>query len=291
MKIAAQSDAFIEKYGLADGLARMKKIGYDTVTYAINERYDSPFTTQWTDKEIREKYEPIGEAFRKAGLRLVHVYEQNEIYNDLLKHTTEARKTMVINGMKAAAYLGAEAYFIKPATMNQTVVGDIKEYTKNLTVDFIQLLKPYEESLGVRLGFFNNFRRSSNVPYACNSEELLELCKEFNVVCAIDVANAYKAWMRPGEMLETLKEYTRAFLVTDAENTLKLPAIPMFGAARYEDFIPGLKGIGDHVYAVTVTTPVYKRYADFKDVPEVFDAVDELLYTATKVVADRANLA
>ena len=87
MKVAAQSDFYFQTYGPEEGIKRLEELGYEYITYTITGRYDQPFATEWTDKELEENYAPIKEAVEKSKLKMLFAVIGTDIYNDVIYFT------------------------------------------------------------------------------------------------------------------------------------------------------------------------------------------------------------
>lgn len=284
MKLVAQSDFFIKHCGGIESLDRVKKIGYEYISYTVSDRYDEPFTTQWGDKELEEYFAPIGNAIKERGLKLFYVEVGGDIYNDLLTHTTEARTKMCLQVVKACHYLGCDTVAIKPAKVNRAT-ADAWEITKNMTYQILDQVKAEADKYGIKLAITNNIRCGGQYLYGSEPDELLELCERYDAKAIINPSSAFVAHERVGRFISKVGDKLFAFLINDLESSNKNPFMPMMGSLDYATIIEALKGADQNAGAVMMCTPVFNRFKQFVDHQGVNDSLDTLLYKMGLVIS------
>ncbi len=281
MKLAAQSDFFIKNYGLEEGLKRLKNIGYEAICYTIDGRYDQPFTTEWTDKELSAKFCPIGETIRNSGLQLLYTSLLCDSYNQLLPHTTEARMKMCVQALKATYYMGGDtfAFSLPMAGFGQDSVAETKVFAEQ----YLDALTAAAAPLGMTVAVFNNpGRGSSCYSYGSLPSELLELTEKFGVKVILDPANAHRSCSRISQLINELKDKIFAFALTEVDRV-----IPLMGAVNYPEVINEL-GKLEHTYHLVVDyNPVFKRYCHFLSSEGVTCALETFLYDIAKALASQ----
>lgn len=291
MKVAAQADFFIKHYGVEHALKKLKATGYEYITYEISGRYDEPFTTQWTDWDIKEQFSPIGVCATNENLNLAYTTLKSCIYHDLLPETSEARKQMCIQAVKATACMGCPVFAIRPAAMFYKR-PDIYEVTKKISWDIFESVKQTADRVGVQLAFVNN-----NCCYAYGSriDDLIELSEHFDGKIVIDPMNAYEAHENEMELAKQAGDRLLAFCVTDLEGDEGNPfhftgkqrtIMPMMGALNYPLIIDRMKAVNQEAIVSVIYNDVLERYVDFVDSEPLMDAFDKLFYKTGCLIAD-----
>lgn len=278
MKLAAQSEFFIKNYGPEEGLKRLKNIGYDSISYSITDRYDEPFTTEWTDKDLEAKFRPIGDAIRASGLEFLYTSLVCDTYNQLLPQTTEARMKMCVQAIKATYYMGGDTFaFALPMASSG---ADSIARTKELTEQYMDAMYEVAKPLGISIAVFNNpGRTSSCYSYGSLAEELLELNEKYGAKIILDPKNAYRSHCRIGQLISQLKDKVFAFVLSEADKPL-----PMMGSVNYPEVINELGKLECDYSMVVNYSPVFKRYSHFASAEGVTKAVETLLYDMAKAI-------
>lgn len=286
MKLAAQSDFFIKSFGPENGFKKLREIGYESVSYNIADRYDEPFTTEWTEEELKNRFAAIGKAARDSGLEMVYATANCEMYNDLIVHTFDARKKMCVRFVQAAAAMGCKYIALRPAGFN-TTHEDAWELSKKISFEVFDAMKAEADKLGIGLAFINNVRRAKKYCFGCTAEELLELCDRYGGKVVIDPVNAYNAHERLDKLINGVKDKLIGLVISDVESTIKNPFMPMMGSIDYTVVIGCAQSIGDDAYAVMNCSNVFKRYEDFADSEGVISSVNTLLYDMGKAIVGK----
>ena len=266
MKIAAQSDFFFQTYGPEEGIKRIEELGYKYITYTITGRYDQPFTTQWTDKELKEHYSPIKEAMDNSNLEMLFAVVGTDIYNDVLHFTLEARKKMCVHSVKAAAYAGCKILAVRPATIVRAT-QDAMQKSKAISFEVFDAMKEEADKLGVKLAFINNTKSQNlwggNICYGSNASDLMELAEKYDAGIVIDPVSANHAMERVENLLVGVGDKLIGFFLTDIEGTTKANVIPTLGCLNYSDIARNLKYASEDAALVAMYSPILKRYSDF----------------------------
>lgn len=287
MKLAVQSDFFIQNYGLEKGLEYIKTIGYQQMIYNFSERYDGPFATEWTDTELENFYTPIGKAANKIGLDIPFTLVDGAIYNDLLPETFEARKKLCIQALKATAYMGCNVMGIRPVSFYYSH-EDVLKTTKDISNGMFQLLKTEADRLGIRLAFVNNNRvrvfSSGSYSYGCRISELMELANKYEAGIIIDPVNAHLAGERAEELIIGAGDMLVGVLLRDVETDGETPAMTRMGILDYDEISRALKKAEPSATAVMMSNSVHERYADFRAEDSFVTALSELLFEMGNVI-------
>ena len=289
MKLAAQSDFFVKNYGPADGLKRVKEIGYNYASYTVTERYDEPFTTEWTEKELKEFFAPVGQSARDNGLELLYTTVSCDVYNELLPHTFEARKKMCVHAVKACAYMGCKIFALPTCNFHRNVAGAY-ETSKAHTFELFDMVKEEADKHGVKLAVINIPARKSQYCFGCSTEDLLELCDKYGASVVVDPAAAARSGERLERMLAQIGDkLLHAFIISDYEAAFNMPFMPMMGAMNYPLIIDTLKKLGGDTTVVMSYTPVFHRYKHFASSTDLNAALGKLLYDMGRGIIGAEN--
>ena len=292
MKIAAQCDWFIEKYGPEGGVRYLKELGFENLVLTINGRYDQPFTTSWTDRDLEENYAPVRKAARGSSLNMLFAVLGTNIYLDDLAHTADARRKMCVQAVKAAAYAGCAFLGVRPAVLVQSS-PDAPEKSKEITCSIFDEMQAAAKQTGIRLAFINGTKTLGcsygNRCYGSSSRDLLELAERYDGKILIDPISAEFANEKAEELIEAAGERLLGILVTDMECSTRLPVIPTAGHINYVSITQALRHVCDDAALVTMYTPVFKRYKDLLQTEGLADELSRLLLRVTKVFAERGT--
>jgi len=287
MKIAAQSDFYFQTYGPNEGIKRLEKLGYQYITYTITDRYDQPFTTKWTDTEIKERYEPIKKAVEASNLEMLFAMIGTDIYNDVLHHTFEARKKMCVNAVKAAAYAGCGIIAVRPATIVRAVQNAM-EKSKEISLEVFNAMKEEAEKMGVKLAFINNTMSQTlwggNFCYGSTAADLVELSERYDAGIIIDPVSAYNSLQRVEELLVGVGDKLIGFLITDIEGATKSSVLPTMGIINYSEISNCLRQVPEETALVVMQTPILKRYGDFIHNEPMVEALNQFLRKTADVI-------
>ena len=292
MKVAAQCDFYLQHYGLGKGLTYLKDLGYQNLVYTITGRYDQPFTTQWTDKELEEYYSPIKKAVEESEMNMLFAILATDIYLDDLAHTADARRKMCVQAVKAAAYAGCKILGVRPAILVQTV-SDALEKSKEITCGIFDEMKKVADEVGVTLAFINGTviqgYSYGNHCYGSNINELIELANRYDGKIIVDPVTAEHAKENVKDMVLGAGDRLIGMLITDMEKASRLPLIPTMGCINYPDISACLKDVCEEAALVTMHTPVFKKYADFLNNDSMVKSLSQLLWKITDVMHNRSK--
>ena len=292
MRIAAQSDFYFQTYGPEEGIKRIEELGYEYITYTITGRYDQPFTTQWTDKELEENYSPIKKAVENSNLKMLFAVVGTDIYNDVLHFTLEARKKMCVHSVKAAAYAGCKIIAVRPATIVRST-QDAMQKSKDISLEVFDAMKEEADKLGVKLAFINNTRAQNlwggNYCYGSNASDLMELAEKYDAGIVIDPVNANHAMERVEDLLVGVGDKLLGFFLTDIEGTTKAHVIPTLGCLNYGEIARNLKYASEDTALVSMYSPILKRYSDFTGSESFVKTLGELLLKMAKEFLQRSQ--
>ena len=296
MRIAAQSDFFIRHYGAVEGLKRIKELGYTQITYTFQERYNEPFTTEWTDKEIEEKFSAIKQAIDESGLKLLFATIATDIYSDLAPQTFDARKKMCVQIVKAAAFMGCKVLGVRPASLYHSTT-DVLQTSKSISLEVFDLMQDTAKQYGVKLAFINNTRvqcfTTGSYSYGCKASELLELAEIYDGGIIVDPVNAYYAHERVCDLLKNVEDKLLGFQLTDTEADINFRnyTIPMMGVIDYFELGRVLKQTNPQSTLVVMHTPIMKRYLKFISADSFVVAFTQLLYEiAQTLLSDKETI-
>ena len=289
MRRTAQIDLFIDKYGIDAAFAMLSKLGYQYAAYELNEVKAEPSFADWSEEEMKTRFEAIGEAAIRHGIEITYVTLSKGIYNDLLPSTFETRKKWCTQAVKAAAYMGSKVVAIQPVFFYSRK-KDIYELSKQLTEEVLAEMKPVAEERGVQLGFMNNLQKNA---YGTKGEELLELAGNYDAKILIDPSFAKRAEEDISGLLRTVGKETFAFFVTDIERITTSPYgvtfTPLMGQLDYSQLREDMKYLADDTCLTAMNSQVIVRYGELaKDQDFVF-ALSEYLHKVLVVLEKKGE--
>lgn len=283
MKLTAQADFYIEKFGAEKGVKYLKNLGYQNIIYTITARTLEPLSALKNDSEIEESFRALRETLHDTGVNLVFTNFREEIYHDLVPSLLEKRKQMCIQAVRVTAYMGCKVMGVRPVCFRCSATNEWEE-SKRLTYEIYSEVKKEADKFGVKLAFLNNTKQLcfsyGTYSYGCKASELLELSEAFDSGIILNPAYALKAGERIEEMLTETKDKLLGFCIDDKAQRATTQGIPMFGSVDYYGLIEYFKSYESDAAAVMMYTPIMNRYADFT---YDFNVVDTLAKTFRSV--------
>ena len=266
MKLTAQADFFIENYGVKNGVDFLKNLGYQNMIYTITARVLEPFLESVDDNEMKKKFGEIQDVMKQENINLLYTTLREEVYSDLYSCTPESKIKLVINAIKATAYMGCDTLVVRPICFRRST-ADAWKKSKECTYEIYGAAKKVADELGVKIAFFNNTKQlcftSGTYSYGCRAAELLELANEFDSGVVINPVYALKAGERVQELLSELGDKVLGFMIEDKNQRIESQGIPFFGAVDYYGLIDYFKENPSDMAMVMSYTPIMNRYKEF----------------------------
>ena len=289
MKLTAQADFYIEKYGPNTGVRYLKTLGYQNVIYTITARMLEPFWGSSDDCKMRETFSNIREAFENAGVNLLFTTMKEEVYHDLLSRPIETSKEMVIWAVKATAYMGCKVLVVRPISFRRSS-PEAWDKTKELTYEIYLAAKEEADKLGIKIAFFNNSKHlcftSGTYSYGCRTSELLELADAFESGIVINPVYALKAGERVEELLTELGDKVLGFVIEDQAQREIARGVPFFGAVDYYGLIKYFQNHPSDMAIVMMYTPIMSRYEEFAEDMEFVTAITKAFMKMACLIAN-----
>ena len=283
MNLAIQSGYYLKDCPQC-GVERIAKLGYKYATCKIKGRYDQAFA-DFTDDELKNEYEPLGKLFSDKGIKLVYTELASEMYLNYGADNNAAREKMVINSIKATAFMGCNHLLLKPIALNGAGADSV-EVSKKITIDIIERLLPVAKEYGVELLISNNTCRNSRIFYCSEPEDLLELYEKYGIKTVFDPVRAYRSMWKFTKSFNMLKDVLFAYQIADIESSVKNPFMPMMGSLDYPEIIKTLAKINEdnkERYAVMIADNVFNRFSQFSS-EGLSSSLDELLFKMGKII-------
>lgn len=279
MKLAAQADFYIEKFGPKEGTKKLKEIGYQNIVYTITPQTFAKFS----DDDFCLNRSEI----EKAGMQMTFAICGKELYLDHAPHEFEGRKQMCIKALKAAALMGCSVLGVRPLAFRNSTPNAWEE-SKRLTYELYSEVREEADKLGVKLAFFNNTKQpcfsSGTYSYGCRASELLELAKNFDSGIIIDPAYALKAGERVEELLTETKDKLLGFCISDMAQREMTQALPMFGSVDYQGLIHFFQDYESDAAVVMMYTPIMNRYSDFVSNQELISSITRTYLKVARLI-------
>lgn len=288
MKLTAQADFYIEKFGAENGVKYLKDLGYQNIIYTITARTLEPFSKLQNECEIKNHFKLLRESLDDTGVNLVFTNYREEIYNDQIPSMLESKKQSCIQAVKATAYMGCKIMGVRPVCFRCST-PDAWEESKRLTYEIYSEVKKEADKLGVKLAFFNNTKQlcfsSGTYSYGCRASELLELAEYFESGVIINPAYALRAGERVEELLLETKDKLLGFCIDDKAQRTMSQGIPMFGAVDYYGLIDFFKTYQSDAAMVMMYTPIMNRYVDFIYDHDVVDTLTKAFMSVACLIS------
>ena len=300
MKITCESDFYIQRYGLDEGLKKIKEIGYQYITYTLTEMSNFPDFGEWTKEKIEEHYEPLRKLLEKYGLHISYLTMARGIYNHNQPTTFEARKRWCVQAMRVAAYLGCSSVVIRSTALPAALPTGYKEVyqqSKEILWEILSVMKEEGDKIGVRPVVLNV---GDLFNYGNRVEELLECVDKFGIGVLLDPSMAHLMreripcltttgyWDslgrvheegRPGDsIIELLQEHLIGVLLNDTERTIGKPVLPMSGIIDHREIVRQMQRCPNELCLTVVYQPIFKRFSEFLETESLVDTLGEYFY-------------
>lgn len=276
MKLTAEANFYIEKYGAKAGIEYLKNLGYQNIIYTLTARILEPFLSKSSDEQMEQVFGAIRKAANEAGIHILYTMMKEEIYNDQIPNALNKNKVIYIQGIKATAILGCQYIGVRPVCLRYSSPCALKD-SEMLTYEIYSEIKEEADKYGVRLAFVNNSKQlcftSGTYSYGCRSNELLELAEEFRAGIIVNPVYALKAGERVEDMLTEVKDKLIGFCVDDKSQRTIYQTFPMFGSVDYESLIDFFKNYKSEAATVMMYSQIFNRYSEFSSDQDIVDTV------------------
>lgn len=276
MKLTAEANFYIEKYGAKVGIEYLKNLGYQNLIYTLTARVLEPFLSKNADDELENVFGSIRDAANEANMQILFTVMKEEIYNDQNPKLLNKNKLIYMQGVKATAYLGCKFLGVRPVCLRYSSPCALKD-SEMLTYEIYSEIQEEADKYGVRLAFVNNTKQlcftSGTYSYGCRGNELLELAEEFGAGIIVNPVYALKAGERVEDMLTEVKDKLIGFCIDDKSQRTIYQTFPMFGCVDYESLIDFFKNYKSEAASVIMYSQIFNRYSEFSSDQDIVDAV------------------
>ena len=288
MKLTAQADFYIEKYGPQKGIEILRNLGYQNIIYTLAARVLEPFLDENKDAEMRKKFEEIRDAAKDAEVNILFTTMKEEIYSDLFTCIPDAKIANVKAAIKATSYMGCEMLAVRPICFRKSIPNAWEE-TKKVTYQIYGGAKKDADSLGVKIAFLNTTKQlcfsSGTYSYGCNAEDLIELADEFESGVVINPVYALKSGEKVEEMLDKIGDKVIGFMIDDKTQRIESQGMPFFGAVDYYGLIRYFETHPSDMAMVMTYSSIMNRYSEFADDMEFVEALTKAFKNVACVIA------
>ena len=305
MKITAEADFFINRYGLEAGLQKLAEQGYRYISYNVRVMHEDASFGEWPREKLEAYCQPLRQALEKSGLQLAYLIADRGIYSHADPGSFPTRKSWCVQTVRMAAYLGCPAAVIRPASVPASCDGGY-ERSQELLEQALSAMAAEGARLGVRPAILNT---SELFVYGNRTQELLALAQEYRAGILLDPSAAYQLRQRipclttvgywdspspvypengdePG-MPEVLREHLIGVVCNDTERTIGNPMLPLMGALDYRGIRRQLGESARQLYLTMAYQPIFKRYDDFLDRESLVAALTEYFYHLAKGIGEK----
>lgn len=287
MRLAAQADFYIEKFGIEKSVSYLKNLGYQDIIYTMATRDFEGISSDNSESVNVDKYDYLRKVLDDSGMNLIFTVVKEEIYNDQMPQLLERRKKTYIQAVHATANLGCKYMGVRPVCLRCSTPGAWEE-SRKLTYEIYSEIKEEADKVGVKLAFFNNTKQlcfsSGTYSYGCKASELLELAEYFDAGIIVNPVYALKAGERVEELLLVVQDKLLGFCIDDKSQRANAQGIPMFGAVDYYGLTEFFRTYRSEAAGVMMYTPILNRYSDFLHDFELVDAITKAFMSVAQLI-------
>lgn len=305
MKITCEADFYIQRYGIDEGMKKIKELGYQNISYMLMEMKDYPDFHEWSKEKMEEYYEPLREVLEKYGLHIYYLTMARSIYNHSEPETFEVRKLWYLQAMRVAAYLGCHMVVISPAILPGSLPTGYQETyrrSKEILWEVLAVMKEEGDKIGVRPVVLN---ARYLYTYGNRGMELLECAEKFGSGVLLDPSMAYVArdkipclttiryWDSVGRVyedcdsgtsiIELLQEHLIGVLLNDIERTIGNRVLPMSGVIDHRELVRQMKKCQNELCLTVTYQPIFKRFSEFLGAEYLVNTLGTYLYQMAKL--------
>ena len=279
MRITAEADAYLERYGAETGLQKLKSAGYDAVSLCIRDMHRDPNFASLSEAQLKERFSPLREALDRLEMKLSFVIADRDIYSSKDPGSSELRKQWCLQTVRIAAVLGSSIAVVRPAPVSGE--ANARARSKEILLDVLSAMEAEGKPLGVRPAGLNTCQPNA---YGNRLKELAELAETTGAGILFDPAAAYLLhervpgfttfgyWDAPTSYWDTeeeqpwLSDALSAYLIgirfNDTERTIGNPELPLSGVLDYRTIVKALENRSDDLYLSVDCRTILKRYHD-----------------------------
>ena len=296
MKVTCESDFYIQRYGIEEGLKKIKELGYQNISYTLTQMSVFPDFGEWSKEKLEEQYEPLRKVLEKYGLGISYITMARSIYNHNQPTTFETRKTWCLQTMRVAAYLGCPLVVVYPTALPGGC-PDLYQRSKEILWEVLSDMREESSKIGVQVAIQN---AGDLYNYGNRGEELLECAETFGVSVLLDPSMAHLLreripcltttgyWdslvrvrvggRRTVTIIEYLQEHLIGVLLNDTERTIGNPVLPMMGVIDHREIVRQMKTCKKELCLTVIYQPIFKRFSEFLESESLVDTLGEYFY-------------
>ncbi len=283
MKLGTTSGAYVERYGLKNGLRRMRELGYECMDYQGFVDTESPLFTASLTK-FEETLTEIRRACDDAGIAVSQAHGPWRYPpRDATEEERAERLEKMLRSVYGSALLGCENLVIHPIMPFGADSDPEPERMWEINLEFMRKLADGGREHGVTVCF-------ENMPMTALAisppEAILRFVKEldhpFFKIC-LDTGHCSALGLSAGDAVRLIgKEYLKVMHVHDNDGKADYHWLPYTGVIDWDDFSDALAQIGFEG-TVSLETQVSDALAE----GEERRAADEALVSSLRRIARR----
>ena len=281
MKIGIESAAYLERYGLSEGLKRLKAHGYECIDYRDFIDTETPLF-KLSEYEFEETLRNQRNEIEKAGIEISQTHGPWRTPKDSTPEDRAERFEKMAKSIRGTAILGCKNFVIHPIMPFGGDKDPEPEKLWEMNYEFMGRLEKVGREYGVVICF-------ENMPMTALSlsrpSEILTFAKNINSdyfkVC-LDTGHCAVFGESPADAVRLIgKNYLRVLHVHDNNGRSDLHWHPYMGVIDWPDFTQALIDI-EFEGALSLETSVSGRIpADIRDYHE------KALFASAKKLAAR----
>lgn len=245
IKIGIMNSAYTERYGLHEGLARMRAQGYECMDYQELCHTDTPLF-EGTEAEFERTLTEVREASAEAGIEISQTHGPwRWPPQDFTEEDRAERLEKMIKSVRGTAILGCPYMVIHPIMPFGDNQDPEPERLWDMNYEFMRKLADAGREYGVTVCYENMPMTALSIS---TPEAILKFVKTLdhpNFKVCLDTGHCAVFGLSVGEAVRLLgREYLRVLHVHDNDGRGDFHWLPYEGVIDWSDFAAALQEIG-----------------------------------------------
>lgn len=245
MKVGIESGAYLYRYGLEEGLSRMRAQGYECMDYQNLCHTDTPLFTG-SEAEFEATLTNVRKACANAGIEISQTHGPwRWPPQDFNEEDRAERLEKMIKSVRGTAILGCPYMVIHPIMPFGDNQDPEPERLWDMNYEFMRKLADAGREYGVTVCYENMPMRALSIS---TPEAILRFVKTLdhpNFKVCLDTGHCAVFGLSVGDAVRLLgKEYLRVLHVHDNDGHGDLHWLPFTGVIDWADFSDALQEIG-----------------------------------------------
>ncbi len=271
MKTGIVQSAYMNRYGVEKGLAKMREHGFSCLDYSGLQNVSDPLYSL-NDRDFEQTLSALRKQIESAGIYVSQIHGPwSWPPDDTTEEKREIHRKYAERSIFGAACIGSENFVIHPVFPWGCDQDPDPEKMWQINRDFLVSLLPAAEKYGVTVCFEN---MPMTVLAISGPAAILKMVKEINnprlKVC-LDTGHSNILGCPPADAVRMLgKEFLAVLHVHDNNGLWDQHLLPGEGTTDWDDFAAALKEIGfEGTVSLETTVPAAIEIGPERDVLEL----------------------